>query len=139
MAVKGFYDRRSGRDRRDWDIFVYPDRRTGIERRSGLDRRQSDGPYDGPERRKKVEPGGEEKQGETPRTARAPKPLEDRYYSTAEVARITGLSQTTLLLWLRNKVIDGSRIKRSVEGRRLWTREDIEEIERVKAKNGWTV
>jgi DNA-binding transcriptional MerR regulator len=59
------------------------------------------------------------------------------HYSTAEVATATGLTQTTLLLWIRNKVIDGSRIRRSREGRRLWTREDIEDILRIKSDNGW--
>lgn len=133
-----YYERRSGRDRRDWDIFVYPDRRSGVERRSGRDRRQADLPFNGPDRRRKV--GAEV---ETPaEPLAAPENIESdesekQYYSTAEVAQLTGLSQSTLLLWLRNKVIDGSRIKRSVEGRRLWPREYIEEIRRIKERYGW--
>ncbi|KPL12314.1 hypothetical protein AMJ85_01105 [candidate division BRC1 bacterium SM23_51] len=129
-----YVERRSGHERRDWDMFVYPDRRSDSNRRSGEDRRQSAEPYDGPDRRRKVEASIES--AETQPTPSQPA-AEQTHYTTAEVAEITGLSQTTLLLWIRNKVIDGSRIKRSVEGRRLWTRRDIEEIERVKARNGW--
>ncbi|MCX8038055.1 MAG: helix-turn-helix domain-containing protein [Candidatus Sumerlaeia bacterium] len=133
--MKRFVERRSGRDRRDWDVFFFPNRRSGKERRSGKDRRErQEPPPEGLERR-------QIKSVETPtpppqplRTATA---LDKPYYTTAEVAEITGLSQTTLLLWIRNKLIDGSRIKRSVEGKRLWSREDIAEIERVKARNGW--
>ena len=102
----------------------------------GTDRRRVDTPIGGPERRKTPVPfpAPSAAQAASTRTTEA-KP----FYTTAEVAEATGLSQTTLLLWIRNKVIDGSRIRRSVEGRRLWTREDINEIERVKAKNGWVV
>lgn len=130
-----YVKRRSDRDRRDWDMFVHPDRRSGLERRSDTDRRQLSEPYDGPDRRQKdaaaTEPPPSQPTPTKPST-------EQTYYTTAEVAKMTGLSQTTLLLWIRNKVIDGSRIKRSVEGRRLWTHQDIEEIERVKVRNGWT-
>lgn len=127
-------ERRASRDRRDWDVFVFPERRAKQERRVGQERRVTDTPYDGSERRQTPVPGVD---------APAAKPDSIKafggkpYYSTAEVADATGLSQTTLLLWIRNKVIDGSRIKRSVEGRRLWTREDIDEIEQIKSKNGW--
>jgi hypothetical protein len=136
--MKKFHERRSGRDRRDWDMFVHPNRRASQERRSGKDRRQSAAHYLGEERRHVVA------MTETPPprpipTIHAHEKTQDKtYYSTAEVAELTGLSQTTLLLWIRNKMIDGSRIKRSVEGKRLWTLEDIEEIRRVKTRNGWT-
>jgi len=133
-----FFQRRSSRDRRDWDIFHYPERRSGQHRRTGKDRRQADTPYHGSERRRAVEVVGEVTSPRpVPSTPPPTPPPEERYYSTAEVAEITGLSQPTLLLWIRNKIIDASHIKRSVEGRRLWTREDIEQIERVKARNGW--
>jgi len=117
-------------------MFVYPNRRNNRERRSGKDRRDSEnGLTDGSERRRIME--GDEPPKAPPKAA----PFSDAqkvYYSTAEVAETTGLSQTTLLLWIRNKIIDGSRIKRSIEGRRLWTKEDIAEIRRIKVQNGWT-
>lgn len=129
-----FYERRSGRDRRDWDVFHHPDRRSGRERRSGKDRRKAEVEYDGPERRRlAVNGNGSPKVEHDPLHSIPEKP----HYSTAEVAKITGLTQSTLLLWIRNRVIDGSRIKRSGEGRRLWTREDIEAVRRVKVRNGW--
>ena len=128
------YERRSDRNRRDWNVFVYPDRRSKRDRRSGTDRRQLLGPQEGPERRRLVPLATE---SPPPQPIPAVVSEDQAYFTTAEVAQKTGLSQTTLLLWIRNKVIDGSRIKRSVEGRRLWTREDIAEIERVKTRNGW--
>jgi hypothetical protein len=129
-----YHERRSGRERRDWEMFVHPNRRASHERRANRDRRQLATPYVGPERRRV------DATIETPPPRPAPAVhLDDKiYFSTAEVAEMTGLSQTTLLLWIRNKMIDGSRIKRSVEGKRLWTREDVEEIRRVKTRNGWT-
>jgi excisionase family DNA binding protein len=133
--MKRFFERRSGRDRRDWDVFIHPNRRSGRERRAGMDRRQSKHPVYDPERRR-IE--SVSIQSPPPQPLPTATPVGKDYYTTAEVAERTGLSQTTLLLWIRNKVIDGSRIKRSVEGKRLWTREDIEEIERVKARNGWS-
>jgi len=115
--MKKFHERRSGRDRRDWDMFVHPNRRA---RRHVVAMTETPPPRPIP-------------------TIHAHEKTQDKtYYSTAEVAELTGLSQTTLLLWIRNKMIDGSRIKRSVEGKRLWTLEDIEEIRRVKTRNGWT-
>jgi len=132
--MKRFRERRSGHNRRDWDVFIHPDRRYHRDRRTGVDRRQSTEPYVGPERRRV---------GEVATATPPPQPAptnhagEKTYYTTAEVAETTGLSQTTLLLWIRNKMIDGSRIKRSLEGKRLWTRDDIEEIKRVKVRNGW--
>ncbi len=133
--MKRFVERRSGRDRRDWDMFFFPNRRSGQERRSGKDRRQRlEPPITGQERRKTI---SVETPTPPPQPVRTPAALEKQYYTTAEVAELTGLSQTTLLLWIRNKLIDGSRIKRSVEGKRLWSREDIAEVERVKARNGW--
>ena len=132
--MKRYFEQRSGRDRRDWDMFVHPDRRFARDRRSGADRRQSNGPYGGSERRRVAAITA------TPPPQPIPKrPSEEKtFFSTAEVADLTGLSQSTLLLWIRNKMIDGSRIKRSVEGKRLWTHEDIEEVRRVKTRNGWT-
>jgi hypothetical protein len=129
-------DRRTCRDRRDWDLFVYPERRKGGDRRSGGDRRESNKTYDGPERRAT----GTATASPLPQSAPADKAAlkQNEYYTTAEVAEMTGLSQTTLLLWVRNKIIDGSRIKRSLEGRRLWTAEDVKRIEEVKSRNGWT-
>jgi hypothetical protein len=115
-------------------MFVHPDRRFGRDRRSGADRRQLNGPYRAPERRRVAAITA------TPPPQPIPKqPSEEKtFFSTAEVADLSGLSQSTLLLWIRNKMIDGSRIKRSVEGKRLWTHEDIEEVRRVKVRNGWT-
>lgn len=116
-------------------MFVYPDRRRGQERRSGRERRDTDTPFDGLERRQKRAPRAE---SPTSKRVASKTPSNGKpFYTTAEVADMTGLSQTTLLLWIRNKVIDGSRIKRSLEGRRLWSREDVNEIERIKSKNGW--
>ncbi|MCD6385720.1 MerR family transcriptional regulator [Candidatus Sumerlaeota bacterium] len=63
---------------------------------------------------------------------------EKKYFSTQEVADITGLTQTTLTLWLRNKIIDDSKIRRDPDGRRLWTREDIEMIQKIKKQEGWS-
>lgn len=132
--MKRFAERRSKRDRRDWDVFIFPDRRSGGDRRSGVDRRQVQAPFEGSERRRL-----EVTSIESPLPQHVPVvvPAGEGHFTTSQVAEMTGLSQTTLLLWIRNKVIDGSRIKRSVEGKRLWTREDIQEIERVKARNGW--
>jgi len=133
--MKRFFERRSGHDRRDWDMFFHPNRRLGCERRSGVDRRQAKGALSETERRR-----AESVSTVSPPPQPIPTaiPADQTYYTTAEVVRRTGLSQSTLLLWIRNKVIDGSRIKRSVEGKRLWTPEDIQEIERVKARNGWS-
>ena len=65
-------------------------------------------------------------------------PLPDKeYFSTQEVADITGVSQATLTLWIRNKMIDDSKIKRDPSGRRLWTRKDIELVFRIKKQEGW--
>jgi len=130
-----FFERRSGRERRDWDMFVYPNRRSRCDRRSGKDRREFQTPLEEGERRRPVRATTDSPQ---PQPIPAAVPGGKAYYTTAEVAERTGLSQTTLLLWIRNKVIDGSRIKRSGEGKRLWTQEDIEEIERVKIRNGWS-
>jgi len=132
--MKRFYERRAGRERRDWNEFVTDNHRTGAERRSGADRRQNGRSYSGPERRRVVV----ETPTPPPQRASIRPSNEKAYYSTAEVAELTGLSQSTLLLWIRNKMIDGSRIKRSVEGKRLWTPEDVDEIRRVKTRNGWT-
>ena len=60
-----------------------------------------------------------------------------QFYSTQEVADLTGLNQTTLTLWIRNNMIDDSRIRRDPRGRRLWTRENIDMILRVKKQEGW--
>ena len=65
-------------------------------------------------------------------------PYGKKYFSTQEVADITGLTQTTLTLWLRNKIIDDSKIRRDPDGRRLWTREDIEMIQKIKKQEGWS-
>lgn len=132
--AKKFFERRSGHDRRDWDVFFHPNRRSGKERRSGVDRRTGEDPaYAGPERRRPADLQASPQ----PKPGNGSQSPDKEYYSTAEVADMTGLSQTTLLLWIRNKIIDGSRIKRSLEGKRLWTKIDIDEIRRVKTKNGW--
>lgn len=133
-AMKKFYERRSGHERRDWDVYVRPDRRSNPDRRCGVERRQPSQAHAGSERRR---------EREVPTESPPPQPVptshagNKTFYTTAEVAEMTGLSQTTLLLWIRNKLIDGSRIKRSLEGKRLWTHEDVEEVKRVKARNGW--
>ncbi len=61
-----------------------------------------------------------------------------KFYSTQEVAEKTGLNQTMLTLWLRNNIIDDKKIKRDPEGRRLWTRANIDEVLRVKKQEGWS-
>ena len=64
-------------------------------------------------------------------------PLGKRYYSTQEAAEAAGLNQTTLTLWLRNNIIDDSTIKRDAEGRRLWTKDNINMIRKIKKQEGW--
>jgi DNA-binding transcriptional MerR regulator len=59
------------------------------------------------------------------------------FFSTQEAADMTGLNQTTLTLWIRNKMIDDSKIKRDSKGRRLWSKADIEQIKKVKDREGW--
>ena len=71
-----------------------------------------------------------------------PKPEKRRfiskeYYTTQEAAEVTGLNQTTLTLWLRNHIIDDHLIKRDQEGRRLWSRDNIQMILRMKKQEGW--
>lgn len=67
-----------------------------------------------------------------------PNPGSKKYFTTQEVADITGLTQTTLTLWIRNKIIDDSKIRRDPEGRRIWTWEDIKKIQEIKKQEGWS-
>ncbi len=60
-----------------------------------------------------------------------------KYYTTQQVADITGVSQTTLTLWIRNKMIDDSKIKRDKDGHRLWSEEDIQKVLQIKKMEGW--
>jgi hypothetical protein len=64
-------------------------------------------------------------------------PSPKKYFTTQEAADITGLNQTTLTLWIRNKIIDDAKISRDANGRRLWSQENIEMVRRIKKEEGW--
>ena len=126
-----FVNRRSGKDRRDWDEFVVHDRRGGSERRGGGERRRRRKPFPGSERRKN--------NSETePFTSRVRKHrFAPHSYTTREAAEKAGISVGTLLLWIRNKVLDDALIHRDRFGRRAFTKADIDKILAVKKSEGW--
>jgi len=65
------------------------------------------------------------------------KPARKVFYTTGEAAEQTGVSQATLMLWIRNNVIHDSKIKRDSSGRRIWREKDLDTIREVKKKEGW--
>ncbi len=126
-----FENRRSGKERRDWDEFVLHNRRDGNERRAGKERRRTQKPFPEDDRRKrKTEEEQSTSQGR--RHKRVP-----HYYTTREAAERTGISLGTLLLWIRNKVLDDARIHRDRFGRRAFTEADIDRIFAIKKSEGW--
>ena len=60
-----------------------------------------------------------------------------QFYSTQEAADLVGISQPTLMLWIRNRLIDDATIKRDASGRRQWSEDNIRELLRVKKEEGW--
>ena len=76
--------------------------------------------------------------GQKKEPVRGPRPGDKKYYSTQEVADRLGLTQTTLTLWIRNKMVDDAKVKRDASGRRLWTEENIEEVRKLKKEEGWS-
>lgn len=132
-------NRRSGKDRRDWDEFVIHDRRNGKERRAHENRRHQHEAFEGLEKRKSSHaqepPPGPSNRVTGKRTAK--KPAAKAFYTTSEAAAQTGISQATLTLWIRNNVIDDSKIKRDPSGRRMWTQDNLEMVRKIKKKEGW--
>jgi len=141
MGDKGVSkNRRADKDRRDWDEFVIHNRRHEKERRAHEDRRRQQQPLEGQDRRKSSLP----KQERSSNSLRQPigKPVEKKpagkvFYTTSEAAEQTGVSQATLMLWIRNNVIDDSKIKRDPSGRRIWREKNLDTIREVKKKEGW--
>lgn len=133
-------NRRADKDRRDWDEFVIHNRRHEKERRAHENRRRQQQPLEGHDRRR-----SSLRQQEHPSNSlRQPigKPVEKKppgkvFYTTSEAAEQTGVSQATLMLWIRNNVIDDSKIKRDSSGRRIWREKDLDTIREVKKKEGW--
>ncbi|MBN1899738.1 hypothetical protein JW926_00265 [Candidatus Sumerlaeota bacterium] len=119
-----FVDRRRGKDRRDWDEFVFQNRRTGTERRSGIERRREQTPFIGLERRKL-------KTREDFLISRPPS-LNKSYYCLNEAADLTETSASDILEWIRCNLIKDSSLKRDYAGRRLFSRSDIEQISLIK-------
>jgi predicted DNA-binding transcriptional regulator AlpA len=117
-----FKERRSRKDRRDWNEFVAKDRRSGKERRSNKERRCSQKPFNVIERRKfKVAPQKKD-------IASQQRKMKDTRYSLGEVAKKTGVSQSQILEWINRKRLNDARIRRDTNGRRVFSEEDIREI-----------
>ena len=130
MLEKNFSERRSSRDRRDWQEFVLKNRRNDRERRSDKDRRSKIDINFKPEKRRKIDTIEKELES----VSEKQKKYKPEYYSTHEAAQLSGVSQPTLLLWLKNGTINNSKIKRNATGKRLWTRTDVEAIKRVRSR-----
>lgn len=119
-----FVDRRCGRDRRDWDEFIIQERRTGQERRNGIERRKRQDVFIGPERRKL-----KSREDYLPSYSTD---LYKAYYVLNEAADITQTSASDILEWIRENLIKDSEIKRDSAGRRLFSKRDIEQINLIK-------
>jgi hypothetical protein len=100
----------------------------------GNDRRKQQTRFNGPEKRRTMDPKPMNRQSTV---GSKKEDQHKRYYTTQEVADRLGLSQTTLTLWIRNKMIDDAKIKRDPMGHRLWSEENIGEVMRVKKEEGW--
>lgn len=50
-----------------------------------------------------------------------------KYYRTAEVCQLAGISRTTLFRWLKNDFL-GETVARDRRGWRLFTHEDVEKL-----------
>ena len=141
MGDKGVSkNRRADKDRRDWDEFVIHNRRHEKERRAHEDRRRQQQPLEGHDRRR----SSLRQQERSSNSLRQPigKPVEKKparkvFYTTSEAAEQTGISQPTLILWIRNNVIDDSKIKRDSSGRRIWREKDLDMIRKIKKSEGW--
>jgi hypothetical protein len=125
-----FWERRQGKDRRDWDEFIVYDRRLKKERRSGKDRRRNQKPFIVAERRRL------RKSFETITTPTHKRMLRKQYYAIQEVARKTGVPVSTIITWLREKVINDVDIHRDVYGRRAFTEDNIKHIIAIKKSKG---
>ena len=137
---RGSGNQRSDKDRRDWDEFVIHNRRLAKDRRTSKDRRRQQQPFEGSDRRR----SSLRQQERSSNSLRQPigKPVEKKparkvFYTTIEAAEQTGISQPTLMLWIRNNVIDDSKIKRDSSGRRIWREKDLDMIRKIKKSEGW--
>jgi len=120
-----FEDRRMGRDRRDWDEFVLNDRRTGKDRRSGRERRKTQKPLIGPERRRL-------KNRNHSSNSDRKNAVTQEYYTLNEASRESGVSAEIIMSWLQRKIMDDASIARDRYGRRAFSRRDIELIRAIK-------
>jgi hypothetical protein len=140
MGNTGKYsNRRSGKERRDWDEFVLHDRRQE-KRRVSPDRRGKQQSFESPDRRRPAPPEKEHSSPSSSQPLGKPgekTPPQKSLYTTSEAAEKTGISQATLLLWIRNRLIDDAKIKRDPSGRRIWRAQDLETIREIKKKEGW--
>jgi len=121
-----FLDRRSGRERRDWDEFVVNNRRKGHDRRSGTDRRKRQVAFPAPEKRRLKR-----------QQKKSYNPVFDanftkQFYVLPEVAQIVEVSPSDILEWIRSKWINESDIGRDHFGRLAFTRSNIEKIKALK-------
>jgi len=124
-----FVDRRSGKDRRDWDEYVLKERRCGKDRRRKQERRKEQRNFPGEERRRV-------KHKNSPSSLSDKIKIQKSHYTLQEVSRITGISPSKILKWIRNKLIKDSEIKRDLYGRRAFSQEDIKKIELLKRYRG---
>jgi len=131
MDSNYFVDRRSGKERRDWNEFVVYEKRITGERRKLKERRVRIDLNYKPERRKRVDMISSQSGNSKEDREQNERP---RYFSTQEVAEMVGISQPTLLLWLQNGLISESTITRSGSGKRLWVIEDIEHAKKIKQR-----
>ena len=133
-------NRRSGKDRRDWNEFVVHERRGEKGRRTKKDRRTNQEFFKGSDRRKSSMHKEEPSSRSFVRSSKKPdkkKPAGKEFYTTSEAAELTGVSQVTLTLWIRNNVIDDAQIKRDQSGRRMWSEKNLKMIQEIKRSEGW--
>ena len=116
-----FWERRSEKDRRDWNEFILHDQRKGKDRRSGTDRRLSQKPFYTAEKRRLS------KKSKEKNTSKRSHNIQ-KHYSIHDAAKKAGISSTTILLWLKKKWLNDAEIHRDNYGRRSFTEYNIEQI-----------
>lgn len=121
-----FQDRRTGKDRRGWDEFVLQNRRSGMERRNGLERRSQQLPFVGPEKR----------------TSKIPRDFISSYAETHKIgsasfhiydaAHITDIPAPDILDWIRWKWISDADCTKDTDGRFVFSKSGIDKLMKIK-------